>query len=430
MPGPTGTSWVDNRGLESIESLYQIRRGQYDRVIVSSASVAREGRYDVLRAVLRFGRRDDGFRDGSEEREYSGLRLERAVLSLDDGWKVLRGLVEGNGTIGRWAENQIRFTAAYTGRPQGQNYPTPFPRRARNQWPSYDFFFKPEPNPVVGDVGGPLVARSLPPLLNPRMMVDEWLDADPQIVLGSSNYIQVILPDFRARITHLKLAEEGVHASVGRSRDVTSELSYQAAISWENVDQETSTEEEEGGCLVRATGPWNQFAFFVLSHPTFEIIDWAQLYPTVAYQPELVSWAVPEKQLDQLIEEWESQTVEFKESANAAADFIESVVAFANSNDGAIIVGVSDSGEVVGVGNPVKEEDRLRNMISDWCDPPVNPTFNTLPYAGKSVLVVSVSKGTNGPYLSRYTGAIYLRRGGHDVPAKTRALVDSLYPRG
>ena len=430
MPEIVGTGWVDNRGVESVESLYRIRQGQYDRVVVSSASVVRDGHHDVLRAVLRFGRRDDGFRDTVEEREYAGLRLERAVLSLDDGWRLFRGLVDGNVPIGRWTENQIRFTSAYTGRPQGQNYPAPFPRRARYRWPSYDFFFKPEPNAVVGDVAGPLVARSLPPLLNPRTMVDEWLDSEPQIVLGSMNYIQVVLPDFRARISHLKIAEDGIHVSIDRAPDVTSELSHQAAISWENVDQEVPTEDEDGGCVVRSLDPWNQFAFFLLDRTTYEVVDWAQLFPTVAYQPELVSWAVPEKQLDQLIEEWESQTVEFKESANAAADFIESVVAFANSNDGAIIVGVSDSGEVVGIGNPAREEDRLRNMISDWCDPPVNPTFNTLPYAGKSVLVVSVSKGTTGPYLSRYTGAIYLRRGGHDVPAKTRALLDSLYPRG
>ena len=429
MPGPAGTVWVDNRGLESVESLYRIRMDQYDRVVVSSSSVIRDSHYDVLRAVIRFGRGDDGFRDSVEAREYSGLRLERAVLSLDEGWSLIRGLVEGSGGPGRWAENQIRFSSAYTGRPQGQGYPAPFPRRARNRWPSYDFFFKPEPNPVVGDLAGPLVARSLPPLLNPRTMVDEWLDSDPQIILGSTNYIEVVLPDFRARITQLKLADDGIHVSIDGARNLASELSYQAAISWENVDQEVSTDGEDGGVVVRYTGPWNQFAFFVLDRATHEIVDWAQLFPTIAYQPELVSWAVPEKQLDQLIEEWESQTVEFKESAHAAADFIESVVAFANSNDGGIIVGVSDSGEVVGVGNPAKEEERLRNMISEWCDPPVNPTFNTLPYAGKSVLVVSVSKGSNGPYLSRYTGAIYLRRGAHDVPAKTRALVDSLYPR-
>jgi len=260
-------------------------------------------------------------------------------------------------------------------------------------------------------------------------MVDEWLDTDPQLVLGSSNYIEVVLPDFRARITHVEILDEGIRVSVGGLSGNPAALTYQAAITSDRVDKEMATVAEAGGCMVRVSEAWNHFACFVLDSSTWEIIDWAELFPPISYRPDLVSWAVPERQLDQLIEEWESQTIEFKESAHAGPDLIETIVAFSNSNDGSIIVGVSDSGEVTGIGNPDREEDRLRSMVSDWCDPPVNPSFDVLQYFGKSVLVVTVKKGQQGPYVSRYTGAIYLRRGGHDVPAKTRALIDSLYPR-
>jgi hypothetical protein len=259
-------------------------------------------------------------------------------------------------------------------------------------------------------------------------MVNDWLDTDPRLILGSTNYVEVVLPDFRARITRLELDERGFKIHVDRATGVDSSLTYQAAVTVSGVDRETIPEVVPEGCFVPVTQPWSHFALFVLDNQSWEVVDWAELYPTFSYLPELVSWTVAEKQLDQLIEEWETQTIEFKESTHAAADVIETVVAYSNSNEGSIIIGVAESGEVVGVGNPEKEEDRLRNLISDWCDPPVNPTFATLSYFDKQVLVVTVPKGGGGPYVSRYTGAIYLRRGGHDVPAKTRALIDSLYP--
>jgi Putative DNA-binding domain len=420
--------WNDNRGLESVESLNAIRRSQYERVICSSASVTEGDRTGLLRAVIRFGRRDDGFRDHAETRAYGGLRLDRFIISPEAAIEAIRGLVNGTPSAEPWAQNRIQFNRAHTERPQGPNPPQPFPTRARDRWPSFNFYFLPQPNPVVGDRSGPLVARSLPPLLNPRNMVDEWLDTDARIMFGSTNYVEVVLPDFRARITKLELVEQGIRVLIDRPEGFDSPLAFQAAVTVGGVDKEVAPDPAPGGCLVPTTEAWSHFAFFILDANRWEIIDWAQLFPTFTYPAEYVSWTVAEKQLDQLIEEWETQNVEFKESAHAAADVIESVVAFSNSNEGSIIIGVTESGEVIGVGNPEKEEERLRNLISDWCDPPINPTFATLPYFDKKVLVVNVPKGGQGPYVSRYTGAIYLRRGGHDVPAKTRALIDSLYP--
>ena len=50
---------------------------------------------------------------------------------------------------------------------------------------------------------------------------------------------------------------------------------------------------------------------------------------------------------DQLLFAGESQTLEFKTSFDKAA--VESLVAFANAQGGTVLVGVSDTGEVVGV---------------------------------------------------------------------------------
>lgn len=56
-------------------------------------------------------------------------------------------------------------------------------------------------------------------------------------------------------------------------------------------------------------------------------------------------------EIEKLISEGESETLEFKPSFNR--DIIETTVAFANTRGGRILIGVSDSG------NPIKQMIRL-----------------------------------------------------------------------
>ncbi|MCL0061059.1 putative DNA binding domain-containing protein [Dehalococcoidia bacterium] len=53
--------------------------------------------------------------------------------------------------------------------------------------------------------------------------------------------------------------------------------------------------------------------------------------------------------LKDLIKEGESETVEFKPSLSQTDKIIESISAFSNAKGGAVIIGVSDSGKVLGV---------------------------------------------------------------------------------
>ena len=53
------------------------------------------------------------------------------------------------------------------------------------------------------------------------------------------------------------------------------------------------------------------------------------------------------KELEKLIVHGESDTVEFKSNFNSQT--IETLVAFANLKGGAVFIGVSDNGEIIGV---------------------------------------------------------------------------------
>ncbi|MDR1213704.1 MAG: helix-turn-helix domain-containing protein [Propionibacteriaceae bacterium] len=113
----------------------------------------------------------------------------------------------------------------------------------------------------------------------------------------------------------------------------------------------------------------------------------------------------------------ESKTLEYKQDLSSPDKVMESIVAFANSAGGKLIVGVADDGMVVGVTNPLLEEERLANLISDTVRPQLLPTIELVPVGGVTVLVAEVYLGAQRPYyltrLGRQRG-VYIRVGSSD----------------
>ena len=80
---------------------------------------------------------------------------------------------------------------------------------------------------------------------------------------------------------------------------------------------------------------------------------------------------------------------------------MKTIVAFANTQGGKLIVGVDDrTHEIVGVENEILFQimDGIANAVSDSCMPQINPDIEPQTVEGKTVIVVSVEAGKNRPY--------------------------------
>ena len=77
---------------------------------------------------------------------------------------------------------------------------------------------------------------------------------------------------------------------------------------------------------------------------------------------------------------------------------MQTVVAFANSAGGELVVGVCDDATMVGVGEPLTEQDRLSRIIADSVKPQIAPLIELVTAAGKTLLVASVPMGSQRPY--------------------------------
>ena len=104
----------------------------------------------------------------------------------------------------------------------------------------------------------------------------------------------------------------------------------------------------------------------------------------------------------------ESKNIEYKVTLpDKSEKYIKTIVAFANTQGGKLIVGIDDkTHEVIGVENEILFQlmDGIANAVSDSCIPQIIPDIEPQTVDGKTVIVVSVEAGKNRPYYLKSKG--------------------------
>jgi ATP-dependent DNA helicase RecG len=91
------------------------------------------------------------------------------------------------------------------------------------------------------------------------------------------------------------------------------------------------------------------------------------------------------------IAQGEGPRVDFKRDLSSRKSVLKDIVAFANTAGGVVVVGIDDDGSVVGVADPLREEERLSSSISDGIEPQLLPEIYAASYGEHELLVVEVA---------------------------------------
>ena len=83
-----------------------------------------------------------------------------------------------------------------------------------------------------------------------------------------------------------------------------------------------------------------------------------------------------------LLQQPEGKTLEFKRDLSSPQNALKTLVAFANSAGGKLVIGVDDARQVVGVADPLAEEERICNLIADAIAPRLLPNIELMGRAG------------------------------------------------
>lgn len=100
-----------------------------------------------------------------------------------------------------------------------------------------------------------------------------------------------------------------------------------------------------------------------------------------------------------LLQRHEGKTLEFKRDLSSPANVLRTIVAFANSAGGVILIGIEDeTRNVKGVDDPLGIQERLANIISTGIVPSLMPAIEIVPWRDKTVIAVEVFPSYSPPH--------------------------------
>ncbi|MBE0451842.1 MAG: putative DNA binding domain-containing protein [Clostridia bacterium] len=123
---------------------------------------------------------------------------------------------------------------------------------------------------------------------------------------------------------------------------------------------------------------------------------------------------------------YETETVELKEIYTP--DLKKEVVAFANTNGGAIYIGVKDDGEIIGIDNSDFVMQQISSALVDSIRPDVSmfTSIELVRKLDKNIIKLTVQQGTKKPYYLQDKGlkpsGVYVRNGTTSAPASEDAI--------
>lgn len=101
----------------------------------------------------------------------------------------------------------------------------------------------------------------------------------------------------------------------------------------------------------------------------------------------------------------EGKTLEFKRDLSSMEPILKTLIAFANTAGGILIVGRDDDGEIIGIEDVFEAEEKLANAIADSISPRLMPDIEMTSIEGKALLIVSVPHWW-GPFYLKAKGQI------------------------
>ena len=132
--------------------------------------------------------------------------------------------------------------------------------------------------------------------------------------------------------------------------------------------------------------------------------------------------------LVELLRRPEGKTLEFKSDLSSPDGALKTIVAFANTAGGTLLVGVEDrTRHVRGVPEALDLEERIANLVSDSIAPRLLPDIEILPWRRTQIIAVQVHPSATRPHYPKREGietGTYLRVGSTNRRSDAEMLLD------
>lgn len=126
-----------------------------------------------------------------------------------------------------------------------------------------------------------------------------------------------------------------------------------------------------------------------------------------------------------LIQRGEGNNLEFKRLINDPRKIAKSMVAFANSSGGILLIGINDNGSVYGVPDEIYPQELLVSIANKVCSPEIRFSSETVEMDGKFITYVTIPESKMKPHFLKNTDGsqtAYIRSHDKSVEATQMSL--------
>lgn len=121
----------------------------------------------------------------------------------------------------------------------------------------------------------------------------------------------------------------------------------------------------------------------------------------------------------ELIKKGEGLTVEFKRTIDTAYKIAKTIVSFANTTGGVLLIGVADNGEIVGIESELRELQKLEKAAGTLTNKPILISIKNQIIDSKLVLRIEIQESADKPHYAineKNERIIYIRVKDKSVP--------------
>lgn len=398
--------------VEKIDS----RRNSYGSVLVKSVIFKRDDVWEnIVTKILPLHKSDSYTPRGKFD--YGNLVLFEELISLDSLVDIMKKLPEKGISTVTLGDYDVHVENEYL--QNGYKYDS------GDDYLNVGWFFERYNyrSPSKAYPTEPIVSKDLPLFPDFRAAINERLGVD--LSRYSDLYgIVICLPKYGARIEEVNIGSKEIKLRI-LPKDVGIENLVGKLYCNRGTEVKHADVEFEGTVGMAQIGFLPDSMFVALISKTDnEILDSRRYYSSWETLSKGIVIDIPEYELRELISHGETETVEFKEKISKPEELAETVVAFANTNGGIILIGVDDYSKVIGFYEHGCE-DTITNILRSHCSPEVKCEITKRQIDEKDVVVVSVEEGVDKPYFVRDKGP-YIRANATDRIA-TRYEIDEIF---
>lgn len=240
--------------------------------------------------------------------------------------------------------------------------------------------------------------------------------------------INFLIPDYRAKINELKIDGKEISVLVESKESAMDDLLVQISCKKRGMGYRHSGDMNSSNGILKFRAEFvpDEVIVYLLDSEDGKIIDskdFSQYRPIMA---DGVTVATSAESLGTMISNGEDQHTEFKQDLDRNnTEFLESVVSFANTGGGKILLGVSDGGRVVGsFEDPDRLDKKITNLVHSHCEPDITIRVERVALEERAITIVHVEEGKDTPYL--LIGKSAYKRVGKDDRAFSRRDFDTI----